>query len=277
MDELRAGLELATVEELEQLTQILFARGINPLDYWKNPLPLEVQSQDWDHWLDSLEKRFRYLAADAVTVIKGGAHQVSYRQTLIQVCHHLKVTYQQTMSTIEIEAEIFLHLLSKAWYRLPVPEKKALNTKLKQNLDHNTLIPGKNYDELFKILLKGSGVWAVNSVIKPWILKQIATQLAIQLATYQTAKTALVRGGAIALSKWQNYLMLESAKRGLVTGAARYAAVRSAFALIGPLLWASLVTELGWKAISTNYRRILPVIFTLAQIRLTRGECWELA
>jgi len=29
---------------------------------------------------------------------------------------------------------------------------------------------------------------------------------------------------------------------------------------------------LGWKAIATNYGRIIPIIFTLAQIRLTRGE-----
>ncbi|ELR99480.1 YaaW family protein [Gloeocapsa sp. PCC 73106] len=252
MDELRKGLELATEEELQQLTRILFARGINPLDYWKNPLPLEVQSQDWEHWLDLLEKRFRYLAADALTVLKGRTHQVSYRQTLIQVCHYLKIAYSQSMSTIDIEAEIFLHLLSKAWYRLPVSEKKALSKKFNEDLETSGLAPDKNYDEFFKIILKGSSVWAVNSVLKPWILKQIAVQIPVKTA-------------------------IESAKRGIIVTTARYAAVRSALTLIGPILWASLLTELGWKAIAVNYSRILPVIFTLAQIRLTRGECWELA
>jgi len=37
LDELRAGLALATEEELRQITQILFHRRFNPLDYWQTP------------------------------------------------------------------------------------------------------------------------------------------------------------------------------------------------------------------------------------------------
>jgi hypothetical protein len=77
LDELRSALELATEDELKQLTQILFCRKFNPLDYWKTPQPIEIQSQDWQTWLDSLEKRFRYLAADGLTVLRGKTRQSS--------------------------------------------------------------------------------------------------------------------------------------------------------------------------------------------------------
>lgn len=61
MDELRSALELATEEELMQLTDILFRRRFNPLDYVQTPDPIEVQSQDREAWLDAIEERFRFL------------------------------------------------------------------------------------------------------------------------------------------------------------------------------------------------------------------------
>jgi hypothetical protein len=64
LDELRTALELATEEELQDLTAILFGRKFNPLDYVHTPEPIEVQSQDREAWIDTLEERFRFLAAD---------------------------------------------------------------------------------------------------------------------------------------------------------------------------------------------------------------------
>ena len=114
LDELRAALELATDEELQLLTEILFRRKFNPLDYVCTPEPFSIQSQERQTWLDSLEERFRFLAADGVTVLRGKTDQVSYRQILLRVCRHLRIPYKQTLSTAEIEAEIFLHLLDRA-------------------------------------------------------------------------------------------------------------------------------------------------------------------
>ena len=66
-------------------------------------------------------------------------------------------------------------------------------------------------------------------------------------------------------------------RRGMTMSAARYSAVRSVFAFIGTMMWAWFFADLGWKAIATNYGRIIPTVFTLAQIRLTSTECWEIA
>ncbi|MDJ0530858.1 MAG: hypothetical protein PX634_37185 [Microcystis sp. M53600_WE12] len=273
MDELRTALELATEEELQQITNILFCRRFNPLDYLRAPDAIAVQSQDWDSWLDSVEDRFRYLAADGVTVLKGQTEKVSYRQILVRVCHFLKVPYSQKMPTTEIEAEIYLHLVNKAWKRLPPSEQKSLSIQIQKALaDSHTPqpLPVHLQHNPLDIVLKGGSVIAVNSILKPILLKHIAGQFALHFVRYQGAKTALVQGGAIA-----NQIALQTAKQGMTRAAARYGAVRTVLSLVGPALWGWFIADLGWKAIATDYGRIIPTIFAIAQIRLTRDDCWQ--
>jgi uncharacterized protein YaaW (UPF0174 family) len=273
LDELRTALELATEEELQQITNILFCRRFNPLDYLRAPDAIAVQSQDWDSWLDSVEDRFRYLAADGVTVLKGQTEKVSYRQILVRVCHFLKVPYSQKMPTTEIEAEIYLHLVNKAWKRLPPSEQKSLSIQIQKALaDSHTPqpLPVHLQHNLLDIVLKGGSVIAINSILKPILLKHIARQFALHFVRYQGAKTALVQGGAIV-----NQIALQTAKQGMTRAAARYGAVRTVLSLVGPALWGWFIADLGWKAIATDYGRIIPTIFALAQIRLTREDCWQ--
>lgn len=273
MDELRTALELATEEELQQITNILFCRRFNPLDYLRAPDAIAVQSQDWESWLDSVEDRFRYLAADGVTVLKGQTEKVSYRQILVRVCHFLKVPYSQKMPTTEIEAEIYLHLVNKAWKRLPPSEQKSLSIQIQKALaDSHTPqpLPVHLQHNPLDIVLKGGSVIAVNSILKPILLKHIAWQFALHFARYQGAKTALVQGGTIV-----NQIALQTAKQGMTRAAARYGAVRTVLSLVGPALWGWFIADLGWKAIATDYGRIIPTIFALAQIRLTRDDCWQ--
>jgi uncharacterized protein YaaW (UPF0174 family) len=91
----------------------------------------------------------------------------------------------------------------------------------------------------------------------------------------QIAQQAAVEGGVIATTQFQKYVALQMAQRGMAVSAARYTAVRSVFAMLGPVMWGWFFADLGWRAIATNYGRIIPTIFALAQIRLTRTECWE--
>ncbi len=275
MDELRAGLALATEEELQQITQILFHRRFNPLDYWQTPEPMVIQSQDLDLWLDSLEQRFRYLAADGITVLRGRTQEVSYREILIKVCHYLKIPYSNRLNATDIEAEIFLHLVSKAWKKLPLQEQKSLQAQVGNSLataHPPEALPVQLQHSPLKILIKGSGIVAVSTVLKSWLLRHIAQQFAIHFATYQATKAALLKGGTTAVAGLSNQLALQTAKKGMVTNVARYGAARSVFSLLGPIVWGYFFADLGWKAIATNYGRVIPIIFTLAQIRLIRGE-----
>ncbi len=278
LDELRSALELATQEELQQLTDILFRRRFNPLDYLQTPDLIEIQSQDRKTWLDAIEERFRFLAADGMTVLRGRTQNFTYRQALIQVCHYLKIPYSTQLSTTDIEAEIFLNLMSKAWKRLPAAEQKSIIVQVQRSLSESNLpapLPAHLQHNPMSLIVKGGSALAVSSVLKPILLKQISRQFALHFARYQVAKEAILTGGAAAATKLEGYLVLQTARQGMALNAARYGVTRTVFAALGPLLWGYFFADLGWRTISTNYGRIIPTIFALAQIRLIRSDCWE--
>jgi uncharacterized protein YaaW (UPF0174 family) len=281
LDELTVALSLATDEELEGLTQILFRPMFNPLDYVSAPDPIDLQSQSRQAWLETLDKRFRFLAADGIAVLRGQTEAVTYRQSLVQVCRYLKISYSDTLSTIDLEAEIFLHLIGQAWQKLPSSEQEALTLRIQKALAQSNLtgpLPLSVQRDPLRWLVKGGSALAVSSVIQPMLLQQLARQFAIQFARHQLAKEAIARGGAAATARFKAYVLMQTSRQGMALSAASYGAARSVFAFLGPALWAWFFADIGWRAISTNYGRIIPTIFTLAQIRLTRDEvCWEVA
>lgn len=280
MDELRSALELATDDELHALTELLFRPKLNPLDYLRRPDTLTIASSSRQEWITKLEDRFRYLAADGLTVIQGRCQRVSYRQALVQVCQHLRITYSETFETTELESEIFLHIMEKAWKRLPQREKKALQKRVQQSISGSAeyqSLPIPVQQNPMGLLMKGSSALAVNAVMRPWLLNQIARQFAIQMARQQIAKQALAKGGLTLAGQVHGRVAVAMASRGMAVNAARYAATRSFFAVLGPAMWTWFFADLGWRAIATNHSRVIPVVFALAQIRLTRGEHYELA
>lgn len=280
MDELRSALELATDQELLALTDMLFRPRFNPLDYLQSTDPLTVQNGPRQQWLDRLEQRFRFLAADGLTVINGQSQRVTYRQTLIQVCHYLKLPYGKAWSTDDLEAEVFLHLLRSNYKKLPQAERDRLQQSLKQSLAgsaHFEALPLVLQANPLSLLAKGSGAVAVSAVLQPWLLQQIARQMAFQVARYEVARQAMIKGGGTVMAQIHQRVALGMASRGVAASTARYGAARAAFSVLGPALWGWFLADLGWRAIATNYGRVIPVVFTLAQIRLTRSlEEWEL-
>lgn len=273
MDELRAGLELATQEELATLAEILFRPKFNPLDYWCIPSPQRVQSCDRIHQIAKIESRLRYLAADGLAVLRQDHQQLTYRQILLQLGRHLKLQLSAQLSTLDLEAEIFLQLLEKSWHRLTPQQQrqfqKQLTNELAQAEQFRHLSPQLQRNPM-ALVLKGSSAVAVSSVIRPWLLQQIAKQFALQMARYQVAQQAL-RGAATMGAQVQSRAAVHLASRGMAINAARYGAVRSVFACLGPALWTWFIVDLGWRAIASNYTRVIPVVFTLAQIRLIRS------
>lgn len=281
VDELRSALELATDQELQALTELLFRPRFNPLDYWHGLDPEAVQAGTRKQWIDQVEQRFRFLAADGFTVLNGQASQMSYRQTLVQVCRHLKLSYSNTWSTDDLEAEVFLHLLDLAWNRLSTQERDSIHHQLRQ-----TLVESPQFKSLpiplqtnpLGILAKGSTALAVSSILRPWLLQHIARQIALNAARYEVARQTLARGSGAMVAQVQSRLALSMASRGMAVNVARYGATRTMLAFLGPALWTWFFADLGWRAIATNYGRVIPAVFTLAQIRLTRSAaCFELA
>jgi uncharacterized protein YaaW (UPF0174 family) len=163
----------------------------------------------------------------------------------------LKLAYANSWSTADLESEIFLHLLERAWQQLPASHRDRLQNQINQGLNGPPQTPmgwagtGENTARLW---LKGSTAIAVNTLL-PALLQEVGPP-------------SLVRGGTLALGV---------ASRDLALGVTRYGVTRTALAWLGPALWTWFLADLGWRTIATNYGRVIPAVFSLAQIRLLRG------
>lgn len=222
-DELYRALQLATDEELDQIADLLFKRQFNPLDYLIAPPVAEVQSKSRAELIEAIAERFKFLAADGLTVLRGKAKQVSYRLVLEKVCQYLKVKYKKSQTVPEIESELFLHLLERSWRNLTPSEQEALAKPVEGSLPQQDKV---------SLLIKG--------------------------------------GTALVFTKLRAQLATVLAKRTAVTAISQYAVVRTILGVLTPTLWGIFLADLGWRTIATNYSRIIPVIFILAQIRLLR-------
>ncbi|MEM9266152.1 MAG: hypothetical protein AAGA46_11565 [Cyanobacteria bacterium P01_F01_bin.13] len=278
MDELRTGLELATHDQLVALAELLFRPKFNPLDYWCTPSPQRVQSCDRTQCIEQIEARVRYLAADGFAVLRQDTHQLSYRQILLQISHHLRLRVSEKLSTLDLEAEIFLQLLEKTWCRLTPLQQRQLQRRLTSELaqaeQFQQLSPQLQQNPM-ALVLKGGTAVAISSILRPWLLQQIAKQFALQLARYQVAQQTL-RGAVTLGAQVQGRAAAQLASRGMAVNAARYGAMRGIFACLSPALWTWFLVDLGWRAIAVNYTRVIPVVFTLAQLRLTSDMGGEL-
>ena len=280
MDELRSGLELATDEELHMMTQLLFQPKFNPLDYLYTPQPVDVSKYRRQQQIALLDQRFRYLAADGLSVLQKRTHQVSYHQTLLRVCRHLKIRQYEGLSATELESEVFLVLLEKTWSQMPKSEKKQVERQLHSAIastEEFEQLPGLLKEKPLALLAKGGSALALSAVIRPWLLRQIALQIALHTAQYQVARQTLVKGGLSMAAQVQSRAAAKVATQGMVKASARYGATRGVMACLGPALWAWFLADLGWRAVATNYARVIPVVFALAQIRLTREPALTIA
>ncbi|XAR72387.1 hypothetical protein NMG60_11019008 [Bertholletia excelsa] len=116
--DLRTVLELATDSELFELERILFgpsyfspmlksiAKGAD-VDYFM----IQEDPKERDDFIAILESRFLFLAADARSTLRGW--RPSYRSVLLGVREKLNIPCSTKLSTDDLEAEIFLHLLEE--------------------------------------------------------------------------------------------------------------------------------------------------------------------
>ncbi|MCA1904217.1 MAG: hypothetical protein LDL47_05195 [Cyanobacteria bacterium KgW148] len=269
MNEFRETLDLASEEELYQIAQILFQRGLNPLDYLTLPPVFAVQSLDREALIAKIIDRFQFLAADGMTVLKGKTKALEYRDVLKRVFWHLKMRCSSSVPTPQLESELYLQLLERSLAKLPPQERQQLDADLVKTIKESD-IPDR-YGHLAQLLAKGTGVLALTTMVKPVVLHLLAKRVAWYFATYQVSQEALKAGGLALANRLQAYFTAALAKRGMAVAAARYGAMRGLFSMISPALWGLFLVDLGWRGIAANYSRIIPVIFVVAQIRLLKG------
>ncbi|MFZ4557612.1 MAG: YaaW family protein [Pseudanabaena sp.] len=273
MDELSDVLTLATDDELYQIADILFRRKFNPLDYFATPPIQELKGWDRDELIEAIAKRFRFLAADGFTVLRRKTSDVSYREVLERVCQHLKIKYSQSQTVEDIESELFLNLISNSWKKLSPQERSTIDESMQSALTESDLqksLPLDAQRNPMSLLVKGGSAIAVSTVIRSAVLTALAKQMAWHFASYQVGYEVIKAGGTAIATRLNAYISTYLAKRGMAVAATQYTAARTVFSVITPALWGLFFADLGWRAIATNYGRIIPAIFIVAQIRLLR-------
>lgn len=265
MDDFVAALHLASDEELCQIAHILFQRGFNPFDHWTLPPVLEVQSLERGELIAKIVQRFQFLAADGMTVLRGKTNQLRYRDVLRRVFFYLQMRPQPTASTSQLESELYLHLWHRSIEKLPASERQEVQADLVR------VIKTGGNPQLAALAAKGTGVLAFTTIVQPMVLHLLAKKVAWYFARYQVSREALKAGGMAIAQRLQAYVTAALAKRGMAIATAHYGLVRGIFAFMGPALWLLFLADLGWRGIATNYSRIIPVIFLVAQIRLLKG------
>ncbi|MCO5597545.1 hypothetical protein L7F22_051623 [Adiantum nelumboides] len=175
--DLRVVLELASDAELHDLANILYGQSLlSPLlksvtrgDGSRRNFDQDIEERE--ALVDRLESRFLYLGADAKETLRGW--RPTYRDILLGVRAKLNVHCSPKLSTEDLEAEIFLHLLqqnTREWtdFSLQSPWKHQVagNAERVDHMDQYS----KNWHvalkvggaEFLKVLVKGSGIFSVS-------------------------------------------------------------------------------------------------------------------
>ncbi|XP_050936160.1 uncharacterized protein LOC103504561 isoform X1 [Cucumis melo] len=274
--ELRSVLELATNSELYELEHILFGPSyFSPLmksitnrgqtDY----AMIEEDLEERDGFISTLESRFLFLAADARSTLRGW--RPSYRDVLLTVRKKLNVPCSTKLSSEDLEAEIFLHLLQEYASEESVREAN-LEGSLQLGLDLwkvQTLAATDGASDLQSLILKGGSLITVVKMFQVFA-RTLSGKVFREAANYQIKKEIIKKGGQLAAANLESRVALLVAQKGLAGAASRYLGLRSMMTLLGPMLWGTFLADMVIQMMGTDYARILRAIFAFAQIRITR-------
>ncbi|CAN6196132.1 unnamed protein product [Urochloa humidicola] len=287
--ELRLVLELATDEELMEFEEILYGTSyFSPLlkSIARRPNSDSVvvldDIEERDLFISKLESRFLYLAADARSIIRGW--RPSYRDVLLGVRKKLGVQCSRKLSTADLEAEIFLHLVreysshQKDPVSFPWDKKKSPNeisslgvNKWKVLTDAAWRLGAK---DLESTLLKGGSALTVKTIYES-LASRLSGKLLMEAANYEIKKELVKKGGRLAAVNLESRAGLLAARQGLARAASRYVGLRSVMTFLGPIVWGTLLADIVIQMLGTDYARIVQAIYALAQIRLTRTSYIE--
>ncbi|KAG6572983.1 hypothetical protein SDJN03_26870, partial [Cucurbita argyrosperma subsp. sororia] len=274
--ELRSVLELATNSELYELEQILFGRSyFSPLmksitnhgetDY----AMIEEDLEERDDFISTLESRFLYLAADARSTLRGW--RPSYRDVLLTVRKKLNVPCSTKLSSEDLEAEIFLHLLQEYSSEESVRQSN-LEGSLQLGLNQwkvQTLAATDGASDLPSLILKGGSLITVVRMFQVFA-RSLSGKMFREAANYQIKKEIIKKGGQLAAANLESRVALLVAQKGLAGAASRYLGFRSIMTLLGPMFWGTFLADMVIQMMGTDYARILRAIYAFAQIRITR-------
>ncbi|KAJ4909376.1 hypothetical protein Rs2_03997 [Raphanus sativus] len=286
--ELRLVFELATDSELYELESILFGPSyFSPLlksipnkgRGGGERLMIGEDIEVRDGFIQSLESRFLFLAADARSTLRGW--RPSYRNVLLAVRNKLSIPCSSHLPTEDLEAEIFLYLVdnfsSEASGIFPGLWDSSQASEVQGSLEVGlskwkvellaALEVGAS--EVQSMILKGGGMITFAKIYQ-LLAKRLSGKVILEAANYQIRREMLKKGGQLAAINLESRAALLAAKQGFVGAASRYLGLRTVMQLVGPMMWGTLLADLVIQMLETDYARILRAIYAFAQIRITR-------
>jgi len=255
----------------------------------QTPSVPSVQYSGRESLIRKIEHRFRFLAADAGSTLRGT--WPSYRQTLLAIHSHLGVPCPSELATHDLEAELFLFLLNEhsdvvdaaapatATAAEHATQGDGMGTSTSSTSSGSTHSPNILQRALAPLKLGAKEVFPTltklgATVIVTNMQKNAAKQLGSVLIRRTVQYEAAAQIAASTAGSLTNKTAVRMAQRGLTQAATRYGAARSLLSVIGPLLWAVTAVDLAKMSIGCDYARLVKAIFALAQIRLLRTDGW---
>jgi uncharacterized protein YaaW (UPF0174 family) len=302
--DLAGVLSLASDDELSELYEILHGSSVF------SPLAKSLATSDAPQpttraaFIRRIERRFRFLAADAGGTLRG--RWPSYREALLGIRERLEVGCSPALATSDIEAEIFLHLLKEHADAVDAagdaddddvagPTMHTADTadgmaSFATNRNRTRRQGSGSGNPLQRALaplrfgvqdvLPALGKFGASVAVSRLYVKlaqHLGTNMAQRTFAYEAALslTASMTSKGV-VTQLQSRVAVSAARKGLATAASRYAAARAALGFLGPVIWASTFLDLARMSLGTDHARIVRAVFLLAQIRLTRTGGWSL-
>ncbi|KAL8135031.1 hypothetical protein AgCh_009888 [Apium graveolens] len=245
--ELNYVLQLATGSELYELKQILFGKSyFSPLlksiarpkdiDYFM----VEQDPDERDDFIEMLESRFFFLAADARSTLRGW--RPSYRNVLLSVRKKLKIPCSAKLKTEDLEVEIFLHLLQdyssdeagRITKSMTPDGQGSLELGLSQWKIQTVSALRAGALGLRSVILKGGGILTLGKLYK-MLARGLSGKLFLEAANYHIKNEVIRKGGHLATVNLESRVALLAAKQGVKGAALRYIGLRSMMTLFGPM------------------------------------------
>ena len=278
-------LSLASEEELEHIVSALHSGSIfSPvvksvvMHGSKQHHGYELKHAPRSEVERYIEGRFRFLAADALCIIREGGMYPTYREVLERLRRRLRVDCRSSLDTPDLEMEVFLHLLSEGSdggvQRQVVTGDGEHGVSSKSSPSSSSsrrcefIIQKIQTEDVLPALAKTAATVALTRT--QWGLVRNLGSVVMQRAAYHRA-LAFVHAGSAEVGK---RVMVERAKQRLVGAVVEYTSVRTLFSFVGPLLWASTACDLLLMSLGTDYARLAKTVALLAQVRLLHTSGW---
>lgn len=230
-------LEIATNSELLELEEILFGPSyFSPMlksitsGVKFDKFMIEEDFEEREEFINVLESRFLYLAADARSTLRGW--RPSYRNVLLDVRKELNIPCSRKLPTEDLEVEIFIHLIQECSRDLKSGAALRIGAA-----------------ELRSVLLKGGQLVALLKIS--------------ELVSSRLSRTMLLEAAKRKIGS-------QAIKKEMAGAASRYLGFRSLATFVGPILWGTLLADIVIQMLGTDYVRILRAIYAFAQIRILR-------